>query len=274
MIVVDLEGRLGNQMFQYAFAQNVAKKKNTRFLLNPVYNNELVQYFTLDVLTHGLYSRVGLRLNSFLLKKILTYQMIIQNGWQNQVKIEDNIHYKGFFQSESFFQENRNIVVKSLSIKRKWTDLFQEKYGELFSKNKTLVIHLRRTDYIDYGSERLGGKNLCLPITYYTNSLSKVNNLDDYTIICISDDIEFAREHLPREKEIFFESNNVIIDFQLMLNADIVIMANSSFAWWAGYLNSKSNKIIFSPKYWLGFKKNVEYPLGITSSQFVPVEVY
>ena len=127
---------------------------------------------------------------------------------------------------------------------------------------------------MDYGSEALGGKNLCLPISYYNNSVKSVTDLDQYTIICISDDIDYAKKHLKYSQNILFESNDTIVDYQLMLNANALIIANSSFAWWAAYLNNKPNKIVYSPKYWLGFKKNIEYPLGITSSDFIPVDVY
>lgn len=274
MIVVDLIGRLGNQMFQYAFALNTAKKLKTLFIFNPVYTNELTVYFKLDKGTCFLYSNFGIKLNRILLQKKEKYKVINQNGWQSNVRIENNVHYKGFFQSELFFEQNKKKLRRIFSIKQYWIDKFINKYGDIYSKNKVLVIHIRRTDYQDFGSDELGGKNLCLPMTYYLNCLNKLGRIDAYTVICISDDIEFAKEHLKCKNNILFESNEAIIDFQLMLNADALIIANSTFAWWAAYLNDKPNKIVYSPKYWLGFKKDVEYPSGITVSEFSPMEVY
>jgi hypothetical protein len=50
-----------------------------------------------------------------------------------------------------------------------------------------------------------------------------------------------------------------------MINADKLIISNSSFAWWGTYLNKK-NAEVFAPRYWLGFKIRKEYPVGIFNS--------
>lgn len=271
MIVVNLIGRLGNQMFQYAFAKQVSKHLQTSFLLNPIYKNELTKYFVLDNFTSFLNTDIGKKINSYLIVSN-DLNVIEQNGWQDSIEIKNDVIYNGFFQSQTFFKD-KSFLIKPFTIKKKYVDLFQNKYSSLL-KNKYLVIHIRRTDYIDYGNDNLGGKNLCLPLSYYSNCLKIIENIDQYQIICISDDIDFAKNNLQCESQIYFEVNDTIIDFQLMLNADIVIIANSSFAWWASYLNPNPNKIILAPKYWLGFKKNIEYPVGVTNSEFKTIDVY
>ena len=54
----------------------------------------------------------------------------------------------------------------------------------------------------------------------------------------------------------------LIIDFQLLLNADVAIIANSTFSWWAAYLNPNIQKV-FLPRDWLGFRINKLLPPGI-----------
>ena len=130
MIIVDIEGRLGNQMFQYTFAHGIAKVLNTRFSLNPIYKNELFKYFALDKAAFFSFG-LGLKLNLFL-KWSKKFKIIHQNGWQNNIPIEDNVHYKGFFQSELFFQENKDIIRNYFTIKKYWVDKFNEKYQDLF----------------------------------------------------------------------------------------------------------------------------------------------
>lgn len=274
MIIIGLIGRLGNQMFQYAFAYNTAKKLKTRFIFRPIYKNEITKYFKLDVVTHILYSKYGYKLYSRYLDRKKGFEVLEQNGWQNKTVIQNKSEYAGFFQSELFFQESENSIRKKFDIKNKWKKKFVSKYRRIFSENKIIVVHIRRTDYVDYGSDELGGTNMCLPMSYYNNCLDQIKNIDNYKIICISDDIAFAEANLSKRKNVTFESNEVIVDYQLMLNADILIIANSSFAWWAAYLNEKPNKIVYSPKYWIGFKVDKEYPLSITPPSFTPIDVY
>lgn len=274
MIIVGLRGRLGNQMFQYAFAQKAARQLRTFFLLKPIYQNELTEYFKLDIITRVLFSKyICKRYIEYVFNKIKKRKVIEQNGWQSEVEVKNNVEYNGFFQSELFFQKNKRILQQKFKIKNKWQEQFVEKYNDLFTNNKTIVIHIRRTDYIDFGSEEFGGVNLCLPMSYYNKCLDLIPNIEDYKIICISDDLSFAKENLLGPKNILFESNTAIVDFQLMLNADILIIANSSFAWWAAFLNKKEAKVVYSPKYWLGFKVNKEYPSSITAKGFTPVRV-
>jgi hypothetical protein len=272
MIIVNLQGRLGNQLFQYAFALSTAKVKHTLFLLDPKEPNVITKYFSLELRTQFLFSKIGHILNRYLLNSYKNYNKIEQKEWADDVEIMNNSHYSGFFQSENFFKNYKEDVRKKLTIKNKYYNAFFKKYGNLFSNNKILVLHIRRTDYANFGGKELGGYNMCLPMTFYDNCLNKVHNIDDFKIICISDDIDFVKEYY-KDRNYMFENNDMIIDFQLIKYADVAIIANSSFAWWASYLNNKPNKTVYVPKYWLGFKVNTEYPVNIISEIFTQVDI-
>ena len=79
----------------------------------------------------------------------------------------------------------------------------------------------------------------------------------------IGDDTEFLKKKFSSNTHFLFEKNDEITDFQILMNANIVISSNSSFAWWGCFLNRRQNKKVFAPKYWLGFKVKQEYPVGI-----------
>jgi len=70
-----------------------------------------------------------------------------------------------------------------------------------------------------------------------------------------------------------FANNDMITDFQIIMNADACIISNSSFAWWAAYLNSKKDKKIYCPEHWLGFKIKREYPENIIPGEWIKVNV-
>ncbi len=272
MIIVDLIGRLGNQLFQYAFAIKVKKELKTLLILNPIQDIEINKYFELDFFTRFSFYKIGNIFRIFLLWKAKNFRVIKQSGYENNILIKNSIHYSGFFQSELFFNNYIDDINKRFTIKKKYCNKFNKKYKDLFFKNKVIVMHIRRTDYVNYGTEELGGSNMCLPMSFYEDCLTQIANIYEYKIICVSDDIKYCIEYF-KGRNFIFESNEMIIDFQLIKNADIAIIANSSFSWWAAYLNDRPNKIVYAPKYWTGFKVNKEYPLGIIPNNFIPISV-
>src|SRR2546430_286356 len=70
-----------------------------------------------------------------------------------------------------------------------------------------------------------------------------------------SDDVVWAKENI-NEKNIEFinwnKNKNSYKDMQLMSNCKHNIIANSSFSWWAAWLNSNKNKIVIAPDNWAG----------------------
>src|SRR6478736_5732166 len=113
MFGVKIQGGLGNQMFQYAFALAQEKRlKQSRFLDSYkyfVWNRR----FVLD-----LYFEINYKIAlANLLRKIFFYSryffkppVLIQNQWDEpreflQDKCKADILYNGFFQSEEFFKE-------------------------------------------------------------------------------------------------------------------------------------------------------------------------
>ena len=270
MIGIFLDGRMGNQMFQYAFALTASKKLKTPFYLDQLkVNFMLAEYFELPSY-HHFYNSLKTKLSYY-----LKQEEIIVNGQDHPESVVplNSYLYKGYFQSDLFFESIKKKIKQEFTIKKKYSDQFKSKYGNLFKQNKTIVIHIRLTDYLDFGNEQLGGTNLSLPEKYFKTCLNSINGIDNYQVLFISDDITQVKKWFSGKGNFRFESNNAILDFQLILNSDIAIISNSSFAWWAAYLNPKSNKIIYTPKYWLGFKINKEFPAGIIPSNWNTVIV-
>lgn len=278
MIKVDLLGRLGNQMFQYAFAYATAKMNRTRFLITPTAPFEPARYFKLDAGTNFFYktipyNRYFIKLASICFPGRYNGNRVVDDQENGFVEQKDNCSYMGYFQSEKYFTAYKDQIAAAFAIKKKYTKKFQEKYSALLQHHKVIVIHVRRTDYLNFEKEHLGGKNLSLPLSYYRNCLQLIGDLSKYKILCISDDIDLVKQELGIDQQISYEQNDMITDFQLVQHADIAIIANSSFAWWAAYLNTKAEKI-YAPKYWLGFRVNKEFPYGIIPGKFQPVNVY
>jgi hypothetical protein len=295
MIGVLSQGRLGNQMFQFAFGYCAAKQLNTDFFFE---GNHSLHYFDLypEFYQHNGKNKTRFALTNLMkkgngnpfqrplrripenIKQFLVRKKIMD--WPNQLgnsnyllqNLKNNTFYSGFFQSAEYFDLYREDIQRLFNITQRYRDAFSQTKAHLFDK-KAIAIHIRRTDYITFGDEQLGGYNMTLPTAYYHRCLGLIEDLEAYTVIFISDDIEFVKSEFGEKPNYAFECNDEITDFQLLLQADVVITANSTFSWWAAWLNQKENKRIFAPKYFLGFKVNQYYPAGIYVKDWQWVEV-
>ena len=251
MIINSLDGRLGNQLFQYSFAICIRKY----FKVISFYHYKFViKIFNL--------------LKYFKHFKIIKQDVSERNNHILNLVVND-AHYYGCFQSTDYFFNNEQLLKQSYKIKNKYIKGFKSKYGNLI-KNKTLVIHYRIGDFEIFGGIETGGVNLCLPDVYYENALKLVEKKEDYDLIIVTDDIEAAKSKLPNIKNKTIISDSEINDFQLLMHADILIISNSTFAWWGAYLNTKNAKV-YAPEYWLGFKIKKEFPYNIIPDNFIKV---
>jgi hypothetical protein len=112
-------------------------------------------------------------------------------------------------------------------------------------------IHVRRTDYL-----ALSDIHLNLDLAYYEEAITHFSKEKSIFLI-FSDDIDYI------QKEPLFQNlvNKYIITnqddeygFWLMSACDHNIIANSSYSWWASYINSNPNKRVISPSKWFGPK--------------------
>lgn len=262
MIGVEIQGRLGNQMFQYAFALEVAHKINTRFFLKYYhYPITIDKYFELPGFNRHL-NRIANKIFSLVRSRFKYVEESSALNPRNLLEnLTDNTLYKGYFQTDIFFRDINDRIRTEFRIKEKYQLRYKRHVENLVVGNKKLlVIHYRGTDYKSSKFE--------LPLSYYQRCLS-VLSLSDYQKIVVTDDIEQAKIAFRDHKDFSFERNESIVDFQFILMADVSIISNSSFAWWAGYLNEKKEKKIYAPKYWFGFREGVEMPNGIMNEGFV-----
>jgi len=272
MVIVSLNGRLGNQLFQYAFALCLAKKFNTGYLIDDSkFKDSFLKYFEpLTIYDNKYIKKITRRIAA---KKV--FKLVNQTGFEqspfdfNQLK--NNCRYEGFFQSPSFFNDLSESIKNRFRIKSEYRIKFDKNYGSIFNNNKVLVIHYRLGDYLTWNVDVLGGSNLALPEEYYLQALKQIPDLDKYTIVVVTDDKENIKNKLEILKEKIVVSDNEISDFQMLMHADKLIISNSTFAWWAAFLNIKNAQVL-APQHWIGFKVKKEYPSGILPNHFTKVQ--
>lgn len=276
MIAVKLEGRLGNQMFQYAFIYAASKKLNTRFYMDKSVDYLLLdKYFNIETDLCRIFDNYLFSINGFklifshysrwafyaLLKRSFFAQPVIFSNTVSPAtqldKLRNKNIYEGYFQSEDYFIDYKTDIKKLFSIKDTYKIQFKDLFKLLPKAKKYVVIHIRRGDYVQTGC--------VLDISYYRNTIKEIHHPDNYYIF-ISDDAGFVKNEFNYLTNKYVSENTEIIDLQFLIYADICILSNSSFSWWGAYLNSKKAQII-APRYWLG--NEIEYPVNIVPDYWV-----
>lgn len=267
MIGVTFCGRLGNQLFQFYFFQYVKAVNKRKLVIIPNPGHAyLYKYFDL-----GKYNYIGSKPYKYLTYALYKFGMLrkevyIQN---NEVPkpftAQNGTMYHGFHQTEWYLKNTPNPVMAK--IKKQYVKAFNQKYGAIFSSEKTIVVHIRRTDYLTYGK-----RDISLPIEHFKRQLAAIKDADDHRVFFCSDDMEFVRQHFEQKSNYIFSQDSEIMDFQLLMNADTVIISNSTFAWWAAYMCPKQNTVI-APKNWMAFRIGKEHPKGVMTPRFKWVNV-
>lgn len=279
MIAVNIQGGLGNQMFEYAFANTTARRLGTRFVLDNSASFIVPKYFKTSCRDVAV-NKVPI-VRRWYREKVRSLKeeayMDWSDCWQDYAvegEIRNGVYYDGFFQSKSYFESEEKMIRKMFAIREKYEERFEKEYGELYKESRIIAMHVRRTDYLTHGKgKNLGSDDVSLPVEYYFNALQRIERNEQYKIVVVGDDIEWMRSQFSDIPNVIVAQNDMIVDFQLLLNADTVICSNGTFAWWAAYLNSKRDKQVFVPKYFLGYHVKREFPVGIyKDTQFTEIE--
>jgi len=231
-------GRLANQLFQYASMIGFANKYNTNFYLPDwKYKN----YFE-KCIPQGTASFNGTPIKIAEPQFHYTPEYFDQFDFKNK-----NYDFTGYYQSKKYWQHCEDEVLESLRFKKEFVDKVKSKYSSLFDK-ETIAIHIRRGDYV-------GNKFYYqLPITYFILALFQIPDWKKKNILVFSDDSKYADFHfkaLPNATII--KGNSDIFDMCLGSMCDNFILSNSSYSWMmAFFVNKKSKKVIYPAHYFTG----------------------
>jgi hypothetical protein len=265
MISVDSRGRMGNQMFQLAFAHAASRRLNTWFVLGP---NRLWEGFDL-----GPWGRRRVRVARKLALRL-------RHGREPPERIEveeqsdparvlaelrDGVAYGGFFQSERYFAGYEEEIRRLFTVRPEHEAAFAARYTDL---RPYVCMHLRRGDLLDPSH-----RPVALPTSFFLDALEEVPDRDRYPVVVISDDIAGAREELAGLPDARFESNTPMVDLLLLMNASVVVSSNSSFSWWGAWLNRREGALVVAPKHWFGFRKGIELPRDVIASGWMTIPV-
>lgn len=267
-------GGMGNQMFQYAAGRRLAEKHKTELKLDLTFlldrtpqENFTYRNYDLDVFNiHENFAKPN-EISWLKASKVESLLRVVRKFFKNKKYIEeahyhfdkrilnapDNVYLDGYWQSDKYFSDIENIIRKEFTFKFEFDKRYKEMAKKIQSVN-AICVNVRRGDYVDNPNIRKF-HGVC-SLDYYQRSEkiidSKINK--PYFFI-FSDDIKWCMKNLRFNRRFTFVTHDYAGKkfghyLYLMTLCKHYIIANSSFVWWATWLNHNKDKIVISPKKW------------------------
>lgn len=271
MVIVELLGGLGNQLFQYAAARQLAELRGVELKVdvsgfekyklhkyslhhfnisaNSATKEEVEKFKSSEKFPKlsSILSKIGIykQFGHVYRERYFHFDPLLQ-------KAPSDILLSGFWQSEKYFQDISNILYKEFQIITPFGGINEEISLNIISSN-SVSLHIRRGDYVsDSNTSKIHG--VC-DLSYYERCIKVIEEkVTNPQFFVFSDDPDWASQNLKlNHVTTYIRNNNADTnyeDLRLMSLCSHNIIANSSFSWWSAWLNMNSSKIVMAPKQW------------------------
>jgi hypothetical protein len=247
-------GRLGNQLFQIAATIGIALKNRQKYVF-PQWAYSRYFEHAVPQSSRAAFDEIVFR----------TYK----EEWFHymDVVLDPNCSWDllGYFQTEKYFKHCEQKIRHYFQLKNEYRNYLQEKYGEYLSE-KTCSIHVRRGDYVNQERE------------YYQCSAEyfgkAIEEFDNTTFLVFSDDIDWCKQVFRKSNFVFIEGEKDILDLYLMSMCQNNIIANSTFSWWAAWLNENKDKKVVAPGRWFGWLLSDFKTRDLIPEEWTKIEVH
>lgn len=278
MKIVRIIGGLGNQMFQYALYLALkhkypeeeifidaslmgSYKVHNGLEIDRVFGVELPQatFSQLLKLTIPTYNYKLSRLVEKVFPKRDTEYCDPSRYFEvDEVMTCGDRYYNGYWLHFEYFEDCQDVIKNTYRFKLPLNDRNRMILEKIRKTKGSVSIHVRRGDFIK--SPLYSG--IC-DVVYYKEAIKYViDRCKECHFFIFSDDIEWCKENITPLLETneydFIDWNkgdDSPIDMQLMSECQNNIIANSTFSWWAAFLNNNPDKIVCSPKKWLNARE-------------------
>lgn len=283
MVIVELTGGLGNQLFQYASAKRLALRHNVELKISPNFKNDIarqykLKYFDISerIATENEIHKLTLYFKSYnqLKNKIYRKLQLLKPHYKRRVyteklfendlgllKASQNVYLIGNWANGLFFREIKGELLEILKLKPKFQTQAFLNYKLEIENSNSISVHIRRGDYVT--SEAANNLLGVLSHDYYNRAITLLEErLSNFTLYIFSDDIEYVKRNFNFNAECVFIKHNDIQDYHeliLMSYCKHNVIANSTFSWWGAWLNKNEKKLIIAPQKWYNDQTVQEY---------------
>lgn len=265
MIIVKINAGLGNQMFQYALGRRLSLdwQDELKFDLswfNNIKKGDIPRMLEIDKFNISLKEATSAEIANLtlgLIKKIIKKikgrlnRNYFYRFYPSLLKKRKTIYLDGYFQSYKYFDSIKEVLLSDFSLKNGFSLEGQKIKEDIELAKEAVALHIRRGDYATIRKDYNG---LC-GLAYYEQAINEIlKKHSKIKLFIFSDDIAWAKNNLKFNLPMVFVSRPSLNDAEELMLISLCqhqIIANSTFSWWAAWLNKNPQKIIIAPKLWL-----------------------
>lgn len=284
MKIIRVKSGLGNQMFQYALYRQLEYMRQDARLdvsyinKNPEHNGyELYKVFhvtpryaTAEEVEYcqkkngGIYGTI---------RTALTFKEFfgeIERFVNKDLFYTDDILLNGYWQHLAYF---RDVIAE---LKKEFVfcgpiDDKNARYMRNIQGEDTVSIHIRKGDYLSAEFRDWYG-HIC-GVDYYKRAVDLIRTMvKNPKFYIFSDDFEWVNQNLQIPNAIRVQGNvgeMAYMDMYLMSLCKHNIISNSTFSWWAAWLNKNPEKIVIEPERWCASRR--EYKNSLVLKEWISV---
>jgi hypothetical protein len=281
VIIVRLQGGLGNQMFGYATGRSLAVRLGTDLVLDTSLRMQQglgTKPLGLDCFDHQARvcpvwdvarvpnpSRLVRTLQRLRPSRRPFVRPLDEDSTTNAfipavLTARDGTYLRGYWQFEGYFADREAEVRSDLT----FPELGEESKrvaAAIESHQPTVSVHVRRGDYVAHGHLSH------LEETYYVHGVRTIAEAaGDLTAFVFSDDPQWCSENLrlpcpTRVVDRPLAPSQGWEDMCLMSLCNHHVIANSTYSWWGAWLDPSPSKLVVAPREWVLSSKRIGDPV-------------
>lgn len=274
MIIIKLQGGLGNQLFQYAYGLKISLLLGQNFYLDTSLLSgdrigvtprefELYPYkISAAVISNDDSKSIGIVKSPYFIKILTRFNLAFRNcKYFNEKKfnifdmeLDDpnfSFVFEGYWQGEKYFNEVQNELREQIGSYQLHPSANSLKH-EMLNCN-SVALHVRRGDYIS--NPKAAKFHALCGLSYYKSAMDLiVQHIDFPHFYIFTDDPEWVSVNLSSKHPLKIVSGLANLthhdELSLMSSCRHNVISNSSFSWWGAWLNPNPDKTVIAPKVW------------------------
>jgi hypothetical protein len=265
MIVVKIWGGLGNQLFQYSFGKYLSEKLGAAVKYDIQTTNSLSSFTQRDVgmsffnikmtiatakelierkyFQNIHFARIERKLAQAFPRLLKTH--IVESNKPKPfgtILFRNHCYYEGYWQSFKYLASIEDTLRQEFTLKQPTSSTIINALKDI-QTTASVSIHVRRGDYLN------NKYFTTYQMAYYIKAMTYFA-IPETKFYIFSDDIDWCRLNFIGSQYVFITGNQHFEDLYLMSRCSHNIICNSTFSWWAAWLNNNPKKIVIAPKHW------------------------